>query len=68
MNLELHVLDIGHAKAVAQTNHEIYRILTVEGELYLPPEKSVGLFFIRDIMTGKKKVRLRYPLLNDRHY
>jgi hypothetical protein len=68
MNPELQVLDIGHAKAVAQTKHEIYRILTVEGELYLPSEKSVGLFFIRNIMTGKKNVRLRYTLLNDRHY
>ena len=42
----------GHSKK------EIYRILTLKGKYYLPPEPQANSDFIHDIMVGKKKVRL----------
>lgn len=33
----------------AQTKAEIYQILTIEGGLYLPPQKDTNMKFIRQI-------------------
>ena len=43
---------------VAKIKHEIYRILTVEGGMYLPPEKECSISFISEIWIGDKKIRL----------
>lgn len=40
----------------ARTKAELYKILTVEARLYLPPQQETSIEFIRDILTGKKKV------------
>jgi hypothetical protein len=55
MNPELQALDLSHAKAVAQSKHEIYRFLTMEGELYLPPERSASLFLSEIYSLGGRK-------------
>ena len=41
----------------AQTKNELYRQLTVETKLYLPPQKETSIYFIRGIIIGRKKVR-----------
>ena len=41
----------------AQTKNELYRLLTVEAKLYLPPQKETSIYFIRGIINGRKKVR-----------
>ena len=41
-----------------RSKKEIYRILTLKGKYYLPPEPQTNSDFIHDIMVGKKKVRL----------
>jgi hypothetical protein len=33
------------------------------GNVYLPPIKTVDTFFLRQIMTGEKKVRIHFGLL-----
>ena len=43
----------------AQTKNELYRILTVEAKLYLPPQKETSIYFIRVTLNGKKKVRFK---------
>ena len=35
---------------------DIYKILTKEGQLYLPPIDECPMIFIKDILMGKKKV------------
>ena len=40
----------------AKTKNEIYRLLTVEAQLYLPPQKEWSIYFVRDILWNKKKV------------
>ena len=50
---KLTVLDCG---VKGKSKIEIYRILTTEGGVYLPPAKECNYQFIRAIMTGDKKV------------
>ena len=40
----------------ARTKNELYRILTTEAKLYLPPQKETSIYFIRDIIHNRKKV------------
>ena len=42
----------------AKSKGEIYRLLATEGGVYLPPLKDVNYQFLRDIITGSKKVCL----------
>ena len=41
----------------AQTKNELYRFLTSEADLYLPPQKETSIYFVRDILKNRKKVR-----------
>ena len=56
--MDLQPFNVQRFQAAASNKHEIYRVLTTEGGLYLPPEKYISLFFVRDIMVGLKKVKL----------
>ena len=38
----------------ARTKNEMYRILTTEANLYLPPQKETSIYFVRDIIHGRK--------------
>ena len=40
----------------AKSKWELYRLLTVEGGLYLPPEDQTNMEFISDIFFNEKKV------------
>ena len=40
----------------ARTKNELYRILTTEAGLYLPPQKETSIYFVRDIIKGRRKV------------
>ena len=40
----------------AKSKVELYRALTTEAEVYLPPYKECNYKFIRDIIAGNKKV------------
>ena len=40
----------------ARTKNELYRLLTPEASLYLPPRKETSIYFVRDIVQGRKKV------------
>ena len=50
-SFELTVTEVG-----AKSKVEIYRLLTAEGGLYLPPAKNINFQFLRDIITGAKKI------------
>ena len=40
----------------ARSKTELYRLLTTEGGVYLPPCKEINYQFMRSIMTGEKLV------------
>ena len=56
-------IDIRYLSTKAQSKHEIYRLITVEANLYLPPEKEWSIYFIRDILQLKKRVFEGFSLL-----
>lgn len=41
---------------------DIYRVLSTEGQLYLPPYNEVTMDFLSDIIQGKKKVSFKISL------
>ena len=51
--VSLNLLDVG---GKARSKSELYKLLTVEGHLYLPPYKFCSVDFMADIIEGKRKV------------
>ena len=54
MNLEAINLNILGTKA--QSKVEMYRLLTVDANLFLPPQRDTSIYFIRDIIENRRKV------------
>ena len=50
----LNLIEVGNK---AKSKWELYRLLTVEGGLYLPPEDQTNMDFVSDIFFNEKKVR-----------
>ena len=46
----------------ARIKNELYRILTTEVNLYLPPKKETSIYFVRDIIHNRKKVIYFYMI------
>ena len=38
-----------------RTKNELYRLLTTEVNMYLPPQKETSIYFVRDIIHGRKE-------------
>ena len=51
--VSLNLLDV---EGKARSKSELYKLLTVEGHLYLPPYKFCNFEFMADIIEGKRKV------------
>ena len=41
---------------MAQSKHELYRLITVEANVYLPPEKETFIYLIKEIVQQGKQV------------
>jgi hypothetical protein len=41
---------------IFRSKKEVYQILMIEGQFYLPPIEECTIDFLRDIFSGKKKV------------
>ena len=47
-----------------RSKREIYNLLTVDVGAYLPPFETVTIYYLKDIISGKKKCKYtKYPLL-----
>ena len=57
-------INISELGTKAKSKNKMYRILTVEAEIYLPPQKECSIYFIRDIFHGRKKVDIRLLLIS----
>ena len=51
--ISISLLEVGDK---ARSKSELYKILTVEGALYLPPYKFCSVNFMADIIEGKQNV------------
>ena len=49
--LSLHILGLK-----AKIKNELYRLLTTEANLYLSPQRETSIYFVRDIIHGRKRV------------
>ena len=57
-------INVSQLGTKAKSKSEMYRILTVEAKIYLPPQKECSIYFIRDIFHGRKKVDIRLLLIS----
>ena len=53
-NTKLNIRDLG---SKFRSKNEIYRFLTSEADMHLPPQKEWSIYFVRDILSGIKRVR-----------
>ena len=58
--VQVNLLNLG---GKARSRYELYKMLIVEGHLYLPPYKYWSVDFMADIIEGKKKVCQSFILL-----
>ena len=56
--MESKTVDLSFIGTKAKSKAELYRLLTVEGMLYLPPQEYTTMSFISDICFNEKKVCL----------
>ena len=61
--METKKLNINMLGLKARTKNEIYRLLTTEANLYLPPQRETSIYFVRDIIHGRKKVYISFKEL-----
>ena len=54
-------INISQLGVKARSKNEMYRLLTVEAKIYLPPQKECSILYW-DIFHGQKKVYLGYRL------
>ena len=57
-------INVSQLGTKAKSKNEMYRILTVEAKIYLPPQKECSIYFIRDIFQGRKKVDISLLLIS----
>ena len=57
-------INVSQLGTKAKSENKMYRILTVEAKIYLPPQKECSIYFIRDIFHGRKKVDISLLLIS----
>lgn len=59
--MEYSTINVNELALKAKTKNEMYRLLTVEAQLYLPPQKECSIYFVRDVLCNKKKASANIP-------
>ena len=54
----LKVVDFRHFSAKFATKGEVYRFLATEAMIYLPPYQTVTIWFMKELASNQKKVRI----------
>ena len=54
--MESDIMTIKELGVVCQSKKDIYKVLQVDGEIYLPPVEQSDHKFISQVVTGEKKV------------
>ena len=55
--MDLRAVNLNILGTKAQSKVEMYRLLNVDWNLFLPPQREASIYFIRDILEQRKKVR-----------
>ena len=59
-------VNIQSFQAKYQSKRECYNFLTVQVEIYLPAYETVTIYFLKDIISGKKKRKCRIHFFSNR--
>ena len=43
-----------------KSKYEVYRFLTVDAQCYLSPYNTVSIYFLKDLVAGKKKCKSHF--------
>ena len=57
--MEQEQMNIGAITAKANSKREMWKILQLEGDVYLPPNSQANHHYISKIFSGEKKVWLK---------
>ena len=55
-NQQMTTINAAQFGAKYSTKREVYRFLTSEGLVYLPPYECITVFHMRDICSGKRRM------------
>lgn len=47
----------GQLSHAMKSKLDMYNVLAIEGQVYLPPYDNCSMDFLREVISGKKKVR-----------
>ena len=50
--------------AKAKSKYEVYQLLAIEAKLYLPKVDHVTIYFLKDLMSGRRKGKLKIQFLH----
>ena len=50
------LIDVREMSLKCTSKREVYKVLSITGNVYLPPESQINSDFIRDILSGDKLV------------
>ena len=54
--MELKKINVNALGNKFQSKNEMYRFLTTEVDMHFSPQKECSIYFVRDIVSGTKKV------------
>ncbi len=66
MGEQIHGIKKVHTREMSRlfrSKKEIYQIMLIEGQYYLPPIEECTIDFLRSIFSGEKKVSIPLPFL-----
>jgi hypothetical protein len=52
------MITVGECGLKAKSKKEMYRFLTTDGGVYMPPIREANYMYISDVVQGKKSVRI----------
>ena len=62
--MENRKLNVNALSTKFQSKNEVYCFRTTEVDMHLPPQKEWSIYFVRDILSGNKKVDIFILLIN----
>ena len=55
--MEPQFINVSTFAAKYKSKREVYTFLSVDGNVYLPPFDTVTVYFLKDIVSGKKRCK-----------
>ena len=60
--MDPHFIDVNTFAAKYRSKREVYTFLTIDGNAYLSPFDTLTVYFLRDLVAGRKKCKWSFLL------